>query len=190
QVTSDYAYSNLVSTCGQGGTIAVIYTITDDCGNATTLEATLTLEDTTPPNLDNCSVTDQSIECTGDDNEQLANDWNAANIAALETCGADTCDTDFNGQVTSDYAYTNLVSTCGQGGTIAVIYTITDDCGNATTLEATLTLEDTVVPDLSGCSVENTTLECSDTDNESLADAWNADNIAALEACAADACDT
>ncbi|WP_204344970.1 hypothetical protein, partial [Psychroserpens algicola] len=190
QVTSDYAYTNLVSTCGQGGTIAVIYTITDDCGNATTLEATLTLEDTTPPNLDNCSVTDQSIECSGDDNEQLANDWNAANIAALETCGADTCDTDFNGQVTSDYAYTNLVSTCGQGGTIAVIYTITDDCGNATTLEATLTLEDTVVPDLSGCSVENTTLECSDTDNESLADAWNADNIAALEACAADACDT
>ena len=190
QVTSDYTYTNLVSTCGQGGTITVVYTITDDCGNATTLSATLTLEDTTPPNLDNCSVTDTSIECSGDDNETLANDWNAANIAALESCGADTCDTDFNGQVTSDYTYTNLVSTCGQGGTITVVYTITDDCGNATTLTATLTLEDTIAPDLSGCTVENTTLECDETENETLADAWNAANIAALEACAVDSCDT
>ncbi|MCK8482331.1 gliding motility-associated C-terminal domain-containing protein, partial [Flavihalobacter algicola] len=182
-VTSDYAFTNLTSTCGQGGTITVVYTITDDCGNATTLEATLTLEDTTPPNLDNCSVTDQSIECSGDDNEQLANDWNAANIAALETCGTDTCDTDFNGQVTSDYAFTNLTSTCGQGGTITVVYTITDDCGNATTLTATLTLEDTTPPNLDNCSVTDQSIECSGDDNEQLANDWNAANIAALETC-------
>ncbi|MEM5566181.1 gliding motility-associated C-terminal domain-containing protein, partial [Psychroserpens sp. AS72] len=190
QVTSDFAYSNLVTTCGQGGTIAVVYTITDDCGNATTLEATLTLEDTIPPNLDNCSVTDTAIECSGDNNEQLATEWNAANISALETCGADSCDTDFNGQVTSDFAYSNLVTTCGLGGTITVIYTITDDCDNATTLTATLTLEDTIAPDLTGCTVENTSLECDETENETLADAWNAANIAALEACAVDSCDT
>ena len=41
----------------------------------------------------------------------------------------------FTGQITSDYDFNNLSSTCGQGGTIAVIYTITDDCGNATTLK-------------------------------------------------------
>ncbi|WP_460218750.1 HYR-like domain-containing protein [Psychroserpens sp. MEBiC05023] len=190
QVTSNYTFTNLVSTCGQGGTIDVIYTITDDCGNETTLNATLTLEDSTPPSLDNCAVTDATIECSGTDNETLANDWNAANIAALETCAADSCDTDFSGQVTSNYVFTNLVSTCGQGGTIDVIYTITDDCGNEATLNATLTLEDTTIPDLTGCTVENTVLECTDTNNESLADAWNAANIAALEACAADACDT
>ncbi|WP_431137618.1 gliding motility-associated C-terminal domain-containing protein, partial [Psychroserpens mesophilus] len=190
QVTSDYDFNNLSSTCGQGGTIAVIYTITDDCGNVTTLNATLTLEDTSAPDLTNCSVTDGTIECSGTDNETLANDWNAANIAALESCVADTCDTDFTGQVTSDYDFNNLSSTCGQGGTIAVIYTITDDCGNATTLNATLTLEDTSAPDLTNCTVENTVLECSDTENEALADAWNAANIAALEACATDSCDT
>ncbi|WP_425075577.1 gliding motility-associated C-terminal domain-containing protein [Psychroserpens sp. S379A] len=190
QITSDYDFNNLSSTCGQGGTIAVVYTITDDCGNATTLNATLTLEDTSAPDLSNCSVTDSTIECSGTDNESLANDWNAANIATLENCVADTCDTDFTGQITSDYNFNNLSSTCGQGGTIAVVYTITDDCGNATTLNATLTLEDTLAPDLSNCTVENTVLECSDTENEALADAWNAANIAALEACAADTCDT
>ena len=61
-----------------------------------------------------------AIECSGTDNETLANDWNAANIAALESCVADTCDTDFTGQITSDYDFNNLSSTCGQGGTIAV----------------------------------------------------------------------
>ncbi|WP_298900099.1 hypothetical protein, partial [uncultured Psychroserpens sp.] len=97
----------------------------------------------------------------GDDNEQLANDWNAANIAALEACAADSCDTDLNTQVTSDYAYANLVSTCGLGGTIAVVYTITDDCGNATTLNVTLTLEDTTPPNLDNCSVTDQSIECS-----------------------------
>ena len=190
QITSDYDFNNLSSTCGQGGTIAVVYTITDDCGNATTLNATLTLEDTSAPDLTNCTVTDAAIECSGTDNETLANDWNAANIAALESCVADTCDTDFTGQITSDYDFNNLSSTCGQGGTIAVVYTITDDCGNATTLNATLTLEDTSAPDLTNCTVENTVLECSDTENETLADAWDAANIAALESCVADTCDT
>ena len=66
----------------------------------------------------------------------------------------DACDIDFSGQVSSDYAYSNLSSTCGLGGTIAVMYTITDDCGNAAQLlNVTLTLKDTTPPDLSGvCS--------------------------------------
>ena len=189
QVTSDYAFSNLSSTCGLGGTIAVIYTITDDCGNAETLNATLTLEDTTPPDLSGCAVTSQALECDGVNNEAIADQWNLDNIAALEGCVADSCDPDFSGQVTSDYAFSNLSSTCGLGGTIAVIYTITDDCGNAETLNATLTLEDTTPPDLSGCAVTSQTLECDGVNNEAIADQWNLDNIAALEGCVADSCD-
>ncbi|WP_040254878.1 hypothetical protein, partial [Psychroserpens mesophilus] len=47
-----------------GGTIAVVYTITDDCGNATTLNATLTIEDTTPPTF--TVPSDITIECDQD----------------------------------------------------------------------------------------------------------------------------
>ncbi|WP_040279748.1 HYR-like domain-containing protein, partial [Psychroserpens damuponensis] len=190
QVTSDFTYANLDTTCGESGKISVIYTITDDCGNESILTAFLTIEDTTPPNLDNCSITDTTIECSGDNNEQLANNWNTANISALENCVADSCDNDFNGQVTSDFAYANLETTCGEGGKIYVIYTITDDCGNESTLTAILTIVDTIAPDITNCTVENTTLECDATENETLADAWNATNIAALEACAIDSCDT
>ncbi|WP_298905111.1 hypothetical protein, partial [uncultured Psychroserpens sp.] len=53
----------------------------------------------------------------------------------------------------------------------------------------TISVVDTIAPDITACTIENTVLECSDTNNETLADAWNAANIAALEACATDACD-
>ncbi|WP_452225705.1 hypothetical protein, partial [Lacinutrix cladophorae] len=88
----------------------------------------------------------------GTDNETIANDWNAANILALQSCGTDSCDTDAVFDVTSDYAFTNLVTICGLGGTITVVYTVADDCGNETNLTAILTLEDTIGPDLSVCS--------------------------------------
>ncbi|WP_452225708.1 hypothetical protein, partial [Lacinutrix cladophorae] len=68
--------------------------------------------------------------------------------------------------VTSDYVFTNLTSTCGAGGTITVIYTVSDDCDNETTLTATLTLEDSIGPDLTACTVVDETIECNGTDNE------------------------
>ncbi|WP_452227562.1 hypothetical protein, partial [Lacinutrix sp. MEBiC02404] len=94
------------------------------------LTATLTLEDSIGPDLTSCTVIDETIECNGTDNEMIANDWNAANILALQSCGTDSCDTDAVFDVTSDYVFTNLASTCGAGGTILVTYTVADDCGN------------------------------------------------------------
>ena len=99
------------------------------------------LEEDTTSNVMNCSVTDSTIECSSADNETLASDWNANNITDLITCVDDPIST-----VTSDYDYNNLFLDCGQSGIISVIYTITDDSGNATTLNATLSIVDTTSP--------------------------------------------
>ncbi|WP_290696286.1 gliding motility-associated C-terminal domain-containing protein, partial [Lacinutrix sp.] len=147
-VTSDFDFTNLISTCGLSGTILVTYTIGDDCGNIVTTTATLTLEDSTGPDLSNCSVTDTTLECNGDENETLADNWNADNILALTSCGVDACDADITNTVTSDYAFVNLNSDCGAGGTIEVTYTVADDCGNQSILVAILTIEDTIAPTL------------------------------------------
>ncbi|MDO6598497.1 gliding motility-associated C-terminal domain-containing protein, partial [Oceanihabitans sp. 2_MG-2023] len=167
----------------------VTYTATDDCLNTSSVTATLTLEDSIGPDLTACTVVDETIECNGTDNETIANDWNAANILALQSCGTDSCDTDAVFDVTSDYAFTNLASTCGAGGTITVIYTVSDDCDNETTLTATLTLEDSIGPDLTACTVVDETIECNGTDNETIANDWNAANILALQSCGTDSCD-
>ncbi|MCP4054482.1 MAG: T9SS type B sorting domain-containing protein, partial [Mesoflavibacter sp.] len=146
-VTSDFDFNNFVSSCGLGGTITVNYTVADDCGNIASTSATLTIEDTTAPDLALCSdVSDETIECDGNNNSTLASDWNAANIAALQTCPTDSCDADASYTVTSDFDFNNFVSTCGLGGTITVNYTVADDCGNMASTSATLTIEDTVGP--------------------------------------------
>lgn len=190
QVSSDYNYANLNVTCGETGSLFVTYTVTDDCGNSSTFTATLTIEDTTPPDLSGCGVLDMTIECDALNNEANAVLWNALNIASLETCSSDTCDTDLTGQVTSDFNFANLSDDCGITGSIPVTYTVTDDCGNSSTLTATLTIEDTLPPDLSGCGPLNMTVDCNVATNMAMADLWNMNNIAALEACGADLCDS
>ncbi|MFD2823937.1 hypothetical protein ACFS5M_09665, partial [Lacinutrix iliipiscaria] len=159
-VVSDYDYNNLNTVCGPCGNITVTYTVSDDCGNESTISATLSFGDNFGPDLSSCDVTDETIECNGTDNESIADAWNQANIDELVACADD-----INVTITSDYAFINLSATCGAGGTITVTYTATDDCDNSSTLTATLTLEDSTGPDLSACTVVDETIECNGTDN-------------------------
>ncbi|MBQ0786690.1 MAG: hypothetical protein KBT69_04265, partial [Oceanihabitans sp.] len=174
--------------CGAAGSTTVTFTGTDSCGNTTTTSALLTIEDTTPPDLSNCSVTDEILECNGTDNETIADNWNAANLLALQTCPVDACNTSPTYTVVSNYNFNNLISTCGTGGTIEVTYTGSDDCGNEASITATLTLNDSIGPDLSNCSVTDEILECNGTDNQTIADNWNAANILDLQTCPVDDC--
>ena len=128
---------------GFTGTDSFVYAVCDNgtpmaCDSATVF---LSIIDTTPPDISSCSITNLNIECSGTDIETHANQWNENNIAALEACAIDGCDSDLSGQVTSDYAFTNLITTCGLSGTISVIYTITDVSGNSVNLNAILTIE-------------------------------------------------
>jgi len=68
-VTSDYDYNNLNTVCGPCGNITVTYTVTDQCNNSSTISATLNFGDATGPDLSACTVTDQTLECDGDNNQ-------------------------------------------------------------------------------------------------------------------------
>jgi len=185
-VSSDFSVSNISDECGGSGETTVTYTITDQCGNNVTKDATLTFEDTTPPTIP-CDLINEVHECSGPaGNESAAADWNAANIAAIEACGADDCSA--NNTVTSDYSFGDLSNECGSTGTMTVTFTLTDDCGLSTTKDATFTVEDTTDPIVT-CIPDNETYECSGTGaNQSAADAWNAANILKLNGCSSDAC--
>ncbi|WP_438424472.1 Ig-like domain-containing protein [Aquimarina macrocephali] len=176
---------------GYTGTDSFIYTVCDNGSPTTACDQAsvyITISVTTPPDITNCNVADETIECNGTNNETIANIWNADNIAELESCVSDSCNTDFTGQITSNYDFNNLVSSCGLGGAIEVIYTITDKNGDIITLTATLTLYDSTPPDLTSCTITDLTLACSTTNIEEIASQWNNDNIATLETCAIDNC--
>ncbi|WP_415191741.1 gliding motility-associated C-terminal domain-containing protein [Psychroserpens sp.] len=183
-ITSDYNFSNFTKSCGQSGFINAIYTISDGCGNSMSLEpVTLTINDTIAPVLDNCGVENTILDCFDADNENSAIAWNNSNIATLEACSADACDLYLVGQVTSNFDFANLNTTCGPCGTLNVIYTVTDDCGNSSEINVTLTFNDGKLPDLSNCSVIDQTVECSFNDIETIGDNWNTSNISSLENC-------
>jgi gliding motility-associated-like protein len=95
--------------------------------------------------LSNCSVVDQTVECSFNEIETIGANWNTSNISNLENCTQT-----FDITVTSDYDFNNLEAACGQTGSIDVIYTLTDLCGNATVFEATFTIEDNTPPVFDG----------------------------------------
>ncbi len=172
------------------GTDSFIYSICDTGNPSACDQATVyfIVSDETPPDITNCNVVNETIECNGTDNKSIADTWNSNNILELESCIANACGTDFNGTIISDYDFGNLVSSCGLGGIIEVTYTITDENDNSTTLMATLTLADTTPPSLDNCTLDDMTLECSVLNAEEIANQWNVDNIILLETCAIDEC--
>ncbi len=158
-VTSDYDFANLTDECALTGSITVIYTIEDECGNKTTKEATFSIEDNTPPVV-GCDPQDKTIECISPvDNKATADTWNAQNISDLNTCVFDNCGTTF--RVESDYDFNRLTVFCGASGSIEVTYTVYDECDNFITKKATFTIEDKVV-NIAGCPIEPLVINCSD----------------------------
>ena len=71
--------------------------------------------------------------------------------------------------------HTSVSDDCGASGSTTVIFTATDDCGNASTSEATFTIEDTseTTIDLPAVAL---TLECDAANQQTLIDAWLANN--------------
>ncbi len=193
-LTSDYDPNNFVITCGSGGSITVVYTLTDSCGNVSTFNATYTTSDITPPDTTGCNLGDlnEQIECLGlAGNQQAITDWHDANLTAILGCASDACDTF---AITHDFDLNNFVDACGgNAGSIVVYYTLTDNCTNAVSFDATFDIVDTTPPDTTGCNLGdlNEQIEClGQTGNEQAIADWHAANVSSILGCASDGCDT
>jgi len=178
------------SSCSSNGTYTNTWTFTDNCGN--TIEnyvQTITVSDNTPPDLTNCSLINQTFECSLLDNEANIEDWNLTNISILEGCSTNNC-SNTSVTVTSNYLFSNFIDSCGSTGSITVTYTVGDDCGNTSTIDATFTVTDTTPPDLSNCVIPTIeTIECGDVAiNQSNAALWNNETITTLRLCGIDDC--
>ena len=143
---ADTSYS-----CTNGYVVTRAFTATDECGNDTTLTQTITIQDTTNPEL--TIPADYTAECS--DEHPLED------ATATDNCGMVSI------EEVADTAYS-----CTNGYVVTRAFTATDECGNDTTLTQTITIQDTTNPELT--IPADYTAECSD--NHPLEDATATDN--------------
>ena len=163
--------------CGATGATAVTFTATDACGNATSTTAVFTIQDTTGPEI---VTAPESIvlECDGDGNQDAIADWLAVfgGGEASDICSDASWSHNFEG----------LTSECGATGSTVVTFTATDECGNATTVDATVTIEDTTAPTITAGALD-LTVECDGNGNNEALNEWLANHggAAATDTCSA-----
>ncbi len=177
-VTYTNNYTGISDGCGESGSVNVMFTAHDGCGNSETRTATLTVEDTTPPNW-TVNPMDLTVECDGttDPGGQIA-----AWLTSVGSGGA--ADDNCGGAVTNfSNNYSGLSDGCGATGTATVTFTAIDDCGFTSTRTATVTIEDTTAPNFTTVA-QNLNIEC-DANTVTNINAWLAanGNAVANEAC-------
>lgn len=124
-------------TCGNTKTIIRTWAATDACGNTTSAEQTITVQDTTPPVIDNSGIENIDIQC-GITPDGTLETWlsNNAGATATDNCGNVTWSNDYSANTDVDCA----------NGAITVIFTATDDCGNTSPITATYSIIDKLKP--------------------------------------------
>jgi hypothetical protein len=138
-------YTDGVTTnCGAARVILRTWTATDACGNTSTCVQTITVRDTTPPNI--TCPTNVVLECPADTS---TNHTGAA--VAIDGCG--------NTTISYLDSVTNL---CGGTKIISRTWTAADACGNKASCIQTITVVDTTPPVIT-CPAD-VVLECPATD--------------------------
>ncbi|KAA5531706.1 HYR-like domain-containing protein, partial [Paenimyroides baculatum] len=138
-VALSYQIEDTNTTCGGSKTIIVNFIATDLCGNTSADQAEFKITDKVAPVVTTAS--NLSLVCGNDVNAQITN-WLQNNGGATAT---DAC-----GTITWSHNYNGLTGACANTGSALVTFTATDSCGNASTVQATVTVTDTVAPTFVG----------------------------------------
>ena len=133
------SYSDVIQTdpnCDAVKTITRTWTLSDDCGNTTSQIQTITIQDSTPPEISGISSI-PNVECDA--------------IPYIPQVGidifiTDNCTDDSSIDIVFDS--TRIAGTCPNTFTLVWTWTATDDCGNVAIDSMLLYVEDTGTPQI------------------------------------------
>ncbi len=120
------AISGLDNITDCGYDIIKTWTATDNCGNSVSTSQTITVVDTTAPELIGVPA-DETLECDETPSETIVT-------------ATDNCDDDLT------VALSSSTEDLDCGSILTRIWTVADDCGNTTSLSQTITFVDTTAP--------------------------------------------
>jgi len=135
-------------TCSDLGDNLVTLTVTDDNGNSTTCDATVTVEDNTPPNAI-CQPATVVLNASGTGSIVVAD----INSGSNDNCGIASLSLDI-----TDFS-------CANVGANTVNLTATDAAGNSASCSATVTVQDNTAPT---AICQNTTVQLDAAGNATL----------------------
>ena len=134
QVTYTNDFTNL-DECNSTGSFTRQWTVTDNCGNATTLNQVISVLDTISPTF------------TIPADITLFVDASCSVDTTTSGAGTATAQTDNCGTTTTTYVdVINTTAGCASGYEIERTWSVEDDCGNVTTNLQTITVLDTIAP--------------------------------------------
>jgi large repetitive protein len=123
--------------CNNTGTLLRTWVFTDNCGNATTCEQVITVEDTTPPTWDQVMPANQTVNCQSVPAPAMG-------LTYSDNCGADNQAAGFSEVSTQD---PDPLQCAHYNYTITRTWTAEDECGNETVYTQTVTVQDVTIPD-------------------------------------------
>ncbi|PIF63100.1 gliding motility-associated C-terminal domain-containing protein [Flavobacterium sp. 11] len=133
------------SECAGNKIISRTWTVTDACGNKTTANQTIKIQDNTAPILSEVPI-DVTVEC------------NAVPEAAILTA-TDNCDA--NPVVSYKEVKSNMNETCASNYTLTRTWIAKDACGNESSKSQVITVKDTTAPVFAEALPANVTVQCS-----------------------------
>ena len=152
EVTIEVSSETIAGDAAGNYTVVRTFTATDDAGNSTSAQQTITVQDTTAPELS--IPADYTSECDAD-------------LILDDATASDNC-----GEVTIEVSSETIAGDAAGNYTVVRTFTATDDAGNSTSAQQTITVQDTTAPELS--IPADYTSECSD--DLILEDATASDN--------------
>ncbi len=139
-LTVNFAETNAAGSCDHEYVLTRSWTATDACGNATTHTQTVTVQDTTAPNI---ITQDTTVYLNASGSFSLS-------ASHIDNGSSDNCTT----SLTLTVSPTSF--DCSTTGAQTATLTGTDDCGNTENATATVTVLDSISPGISGLPNDTT----------------------------------
>ena len=142
ELTIDYSVDTVNQSCPNKYQLIRTWVATDECDNSTTVQQTITVDDTIAPEF-TFVPEDYTVQC--------AEDVVLEDATAIDNCG----------ELTIDYSVDTVNQSCPNKYQLIRTWVATDECDNSTTVQQTITVDDTIAPEFTFVPADYT-VECSD----------------------------